>query len=379
MSRHQALHQHHVSQFVRGVLPSLALMAALSFAGESHVVLAAGSSGSEPGRTAAEHENAPLSLPASPAAILELAETSWSKGLFRLASRQSAVLLLDDSRLSQQELSRLYLLKARLELTFEQVENARYWLGKMERVNPGAVLDPVKDPPELHALWQEAQAAGQRVAPRSSPALLGDTLPRPVALAVLPLGVGHFDAGRPKDGFLFLSTSLLMITGAMPIAESGGGASSKDVEDRSRDRARDRAHLFSGLTLTGVYGYELLSMMPDLYARNRVVADRVYRGLSVAPFGAAQFKNGDTLTGLTVAATQAVLLTGATVSTDARQRRTMLGLFAFSWLYSAVDGVAGHKAWAAPTMTSNAIRLYPDLVRTEDGAVMPALNLRLSI
>jgi hypothetical protein len=266
-------------------------------------------------------DDAPLSLPASASEILDLAEASWNKGAFKLASRQTAALLLDDSRLSQSELIRLYLLKARLEISFGHEEDVRFWLEKVARINTKVVLDPVKDPPVLHQQWSEVSAA-RSTTPQNT--LQDKTRPRPVILAVLPFGLGHFDAGRVKDGFLFLSLSLLNVSA-------------------SRE--------FTGISAAGIWGWELLSIMPDLYSRNRPVAENVYKGLSFAPFGAAQFKNGDTVKGMVLGTFQVLTLTAATITTDRRQRNNALGALGISWIYGSIDSWAGHRAWTAPKIT----------------------------
>ena len=269
----------------------------------------------------ATESEAPLSLPSSPSEILDLAEASWNKGAFKMASRQAAALLLDDSRLSQSELVRLYLLKARLEISFGHDEDVRFWLEKVARINTKVVLDPVKDPPLLHEQWAEATAA-RFATPQTT--MQDKTRPRPVVLAVLPFGIGHFDAGRVKDGFLFLSLSLLNVS---------------------------TTRSFTGISAAGIWGWELLSIMPDLYSRNRPVAENVYRGLSFAPFGAAQFKNGDTVKGLALGTFQILTLTAATITTDERQRRSALGVLGASWIYGTIDSWSGHRVWTAPKMT----------------------------
>lgn len=257
---------------------------------------------------------ASLAFGADDASLKEI-DQLFASGDFEGTQKRVNELLVKDTDLPAERRAQLYLMKARLELAYGHHGELRLWLGKAKRANPSLALDPVKDPPQLVAVWDDLKRAG------------GEARPKPegtgsFAIGMLPLGIGHFDAGRYKDGALFLSLESL-----------AGLAASTSVHGSGA---------FGALTITGAYGYELLDMLPELARRGESGAGTVRYMLSYFPFGVGQAKNREPLKAVSLAALQSVLLTAGSLAPEAGQRNTSFGLLGLVWAYGVLDAVSNH-------------------------------------
>jgi hypothetical protein len=258
-------------------------------------------------------------------APLAAAERLYASGDYDAASRVLNELLVKDQEQPPPARARLYLMKARLELAYGRQSEIRLWLAKAHAANPQLTLDPVKDPPSLIAAWGDLRPGGG--APTASG---GSALGFVVGL--LPLGLGHFEAERTKDGALFLTSEALLLLAGATLPNGGD------------DAAHERARLATGVSLLGAYGYELADLLPDLARQSPDGAAMVRWSLSLAPFGAAQAKNGQTLKALAFGALDAALVTAATLAPDEDQRHAAAAAFGVAWAYGILDGFLNQRS-----------------------------------
>ncbi len=262
------------------------------------------------------------------AAKLKDAEALYAAGDFESASRGLNEILIRDQGLSPEARARLYLLKARLELAYGRSSEIRLWLAKAHDANPTLALDPVKDPPQLNAIWEDLKQEGGAALPESKPA--GGGLGN-FYVGLLPLGIGHLDAGKYKDGLLFTSSEALFLLASSMV-------------EKKRDQ-----RILGTLAFLGAYGYELFDLLPTQTTRDADSAASLRFGLSFFPFGVAQAKNGDYTKAFGIATVESVLLTVGVMSTGESQRNVALGLFMAAWAYGILDGVANHQDRLADT------------------------------
>jgi hypothetical protein len=267
------------------------------------------------------------------AGSLAVGEQLYAAGDYDGASQQINELLARDGTLPAAERARAYLMKARLELAYGRQAEIHLWLAKACQANPQLTLDPVKDPPSLIAAWRELRKHQTQTAARAE----AQESPGRFLAGLLPFGLGHVEAGRPKDGALFLSAESLALLAAATLPRG---------EDDHADHPR--AHRLGAGLLLGLYGYELVDLLPELTAYEPSWASGLSYGLSFAPFGVAQAKNHEPVKAAALAAVDAVLLTAATMGTDDAQRRAALGLLGVAWVYGIVDGLLNHGSAGAP-------------------------------
>ncbi len=93
----------------------------------------------------------------TPDAILSRAEDHYSHGNFP-AAQNELNLLSPTQQLNNAERGRFYLLMARLDFVFNKGGTARQWLEKLYTAQPTAKLDPVADPPEALAIWEQIKS-----------------------------------------------------------------------------------------------------------------------------------------------------------------------------------------------------------------------------
>lgn len=259
---------------------------------------------------------------ASTASKLKEVEALFAAGDFESAARGVNEALVHDQSLPSEAQARLYLMKARLEMAYGRVSEIRLWLAKAHEANPGLALDPVKDPPQLNQIWEDLKKT------KGAPAVVAQQTTGGTgsfAVGLLPIGIGHFDAGRFKDGLLFASSEALFLL-----------ASTTVVDDKKNQ------YVLGGVSFVGIYGYELYDMLPTLASSHPESAHSLRFGLSFFPFGVAQAKNGDSAKAFALASIQSVLLTLGVTSEKTGQRNVALGLFAAGWAYGVLDGVSNH-------------------------------------
>ncbi len=283
----------------------------------------------------------------SAATQLKEAEALFAAGDFESASRGINEILVQDQSLPAEAQARVYLMKARLEMAFGRGAEIRLWLGKAYDANPGLALDPVKDPPQLNATWEDLKRTRGTPAAVAQQTTGGTGL---FAVGLLPLGIGHFDAGRFKDGLLFTSSEALFLLASTTVVD--------DKEDQ---------YVLGGLSFLGIYGYELYDMLPSFAPAQAESAQSLRFALSFFPFGVGQAKNGDSAKAFGLASMQSVLLTLAVTSEKDGQRNVALGLFTAGWAYGILDGVSNHAEKSASRFR---FRVVPTASSARPGAAL---------
>lgn len=273
------------------------------------------------------------------------AETFFKVGEY--ANSEEVINRIDPAeKFSDADLSRFLLLHARLEMVFGRTDNARIWFEKLVQHNPKLRLDPVIDPPEAIAIWEDL-AAQERFMKRerkaNAQAESASPTPSPEAatkqgstfwVGLMPFGIGHFDAGRPVAGSAFLSGEALSLY-VSPLFAGGETLSPKYTENRRNERMHVR---MSELTFLGLWGYEVLDMLPHLEEADARRVPSVRKALSFAPFGAAQFKNNQPKKGWTFGVIETALVGYCVSSAKPQQRRIAANVLAGTMLYGAYDG-----------------------------------------
>lgn len=256
-------------------------------------------------------------------------EQIYEAGDYKKALQQVDNQLLRDFELTGHERARLYLLRARLLYAFDRIPEITFWLRKSHASDQTITLDPLLDPPVLidtmRNIRQEEEGFSERqsaVRGREGSFLVG----------VMPFGIGHMDAGKLKEGTLFLATETLLIVASQTVANDSSG---------------NRSRILGVMGFLGTYSYELLDMLPELMVRDRDKADSLRYGMNFAPFGVAQAKNGDLGKAFGFAALQSILLTVGAANDDRETRTAAYSALGISWVFSMVDGFSSFPSASA--------------------------------
>jgi len=308
---------------------------------------------------------------------LERAERHFSNGSFEKAAEDLNPLLVDDSALGRAEKSRLYLLKARLDLAFGNDSNLDIWLGRAFKSDPSLNLDPLNDPPLLVTRWTELKrraAAAPKdltILPKQKPGqaeVAGvDSTGKSFAAGLMPFGLAQLNAGRHKDAALFFSASLLplVIAQDLPAPEDAPGGW---ITPR-------RPEFFGGIALLGVYGYQLLDMSTELFDRNPTTAQTVYAGLSLAPFGVGQLRNDEPMKALAFALVEGTALAIAGFSDNEQHRNAAFAVFSGAAVIGAADATMGFRAATLQKRAGQRFHVWPLFAHTNRAAVGVGLKL----
>lgn len=337
---------------------------------------------------------------------LQQAEKLFARGRFDEANRLVMALIGTPSGLLGPELSRALLLKARLENAFGRDRQMLVWLEKLYAHDPMARLDPLLDPPHafdhLRTLrksgtllsGQKAQPAvksplgtqgkvpaGQtptaQIPAGQTPAgdgqnselsepsdespsglkAMEDALLKQDAylrqesrfwVGLLPFGIGHFDAEQYSQGLLYLGGEVSVLLAATEMGQRETRAARQTLSDRSaRVSNRDTANgsFIATFGFLGLWGHEVVDMVPELARRDPSKTEWLRYGLSFFPFGVGQLKNGDSSKALAIAGVESVLMTLSVLAPRDDHRGIATALFYVSLFYGAYDGWANH-VWA---------------------------------
>jgi len=245
-------------------------------------------------------------------------ERLYAFGAFEEAAQEANRLLERDEDLDRSTRSRLYLMKARIEVAFGRSGDIGLWLAKAKRLQPDLAPDPVKDPPPMIEGWEALQTRAQGLSSE------GGGRAR-FLIRLLPFGIGHFDAGRQRDGGFFWATeSLLLMSAAM----LGG----QPIQDSAR-----RARVLASLGFLGIYGYELYDRSDAITSQYASWSLGFRDGLRLLPFGVGQAVNNETLKAAGFLSVQSLLLVVATTLESPSGRRVALSGFGAVWAYSVLD------------------------------------------
>lgn len=306
-------------------------------------------------RPVATHADPQAQAPdAAPAAeALQAMRDHYASGRFEEADQSASALLTRELTRAQE--AEVVLTKARLSYVFNKDDAMLEWLRRLHQTEPHAQVDPLRDPPELVEAWRELQ--------RANPGGLADTediLRKESRFWILlaPLGIGHFDANRHRDGLVFLSSEvslLALLALQSPLQDS---------------RTTRNLHGMASAGLLGLWSLEVWDRMEVMRERDADKAQSVRYWLSFAPFGVAQLKNGDTEKALGVAGIQAASLAVWVLGPKGAATNLGRSLFYVSWLYGAYDGWARHRTTAGPASVQIAPHVSLAGRHTEVGAAL---------
>ncbi|NBW80135.1 hypothetical protein EBR21_00120 [bacterium] len=219
---------------------------------------------------------------------IQTAESFFDSGNFSSADQLAENCLIQQPLPAQNELAKIYMLKARLAFAFKKEKEMESWLRKAAEADPSAKMSQLRDPPQLFAMWtrvaseaktlQETQRekSAEKSTPQASDHSLASSSPRnddttggkksataPDAtpqspayerskfqesfisvessikskvrfgMGLLPLGIGHIAHNQIWEGSTFLvsESALLLLTSGL--AES------------TRQRIRDSSSSYS--------------------------------------------------------------------------------------------------------------------------------------
>lgn len=147
-----------------------------------------------------------------PATDLKQVETLYAAGEYEGAARGVNELLIKDQELPAEIRARAFLMKARIEMAYGQASESRVWLAKAYEVNPSLTLDPVKDPPQLHAIW--GQVKGGSKGPATQATNAQDDRLRYI-MSYMPFGVAQTKNGHYERALLIgVGQTILAAVGA---------------------------------------------------------------------------------------------------------------------------------------------------------------------
>lgn len=284
----------------------------------------------------------------SGATQLERAEASYLKGDYDRALK-AARTLEASGRAPAALRPRLYLLLARLAAVYEDEANVRRWLKALYAVEPQTQLDVYNDPPMLFNTWQAMIAAAPKPPPPSgSPSPAASAAPPPPSAAgtasaakakpavnprahsigwvsYLPFGIGHFDEDQYQTGLAFLALDLGAVYGSIAMA---GTAQGGDQTPRL---------LVGPAAVFGLYGYELLDLLPTLSGRNAESGESLRDALPFFPLGVGQAANGEIGKAIGFGVVQAGFLAEAVTTDDDGLRRLSTAGFVAAYAYGCYD------------------------------------------
>lgn len=309
---------------------------------------------------------------------LEAAKRFYEQGDYQAADRKLDILALREAHLGLEALKELYVYKSRVEFAFGRLEKMKLWLDRLHRLDASYELDPAFDSWAARAYFSELQ---QRRSGRDTP---GESDHDPAHtespdaekpedhehspgddaslfeqlhaeqdklreasqfwVGLLPLGIGHFDAGRYRWGAVYMGSEIL----ALLVASRFGVESAEDTRATYADDASEDDSSFfvlMGLSgFVGLWGYEVLGLMDLQIERDHQKAEWLHLGLSFVPFGVGQLKNGEPEKAIGFAAVQSsfLLLSGLAPTGTLRSLSGALGTV--SLLYGAYDGWAHHRS-----------------------------------
>ncbi len=321
--------------------------------------------------------------------LLLKAEREFELGNFRASEDYEVETSKSQSKLSLTEKERLFLLQARLAFAFQRgnasIDDA---FDRLAGVNPRATLDALKDPPQLFSRWQEAVARASasnssKAPPSPKPPLLQNPMVAKIDSAVrdgsdfwlglFPFGVGHFIHNESGKGATYLALETVYLLAMSSFLDgynqnnqyNGGRNSSSSLANWETESAKEATYALAlPLGFAGLWGYELLDMVPVLAKSNAQGAAWTRFALSFAPFGVAQYKNGERVKAIGLASTQATLLLLSGYMGNASGRDTARVLFLGSLLFGAYDGWRGHNWEVVPaTQPRLQFSIFPFLAK----------------
>lgn len=303
-----------------------------------------------------------------PLAALAEAEKSFDLGQFHLAEQQADACLKQLTAYSATEKGRLFLLKSRLSFAFQRKAEMESWLKESFQADNEVKVSRLKDPPELISFLEKLQSDENKKITATPASGLDQTASAPRASApqkpfdadlksgarfvvgLLPFGVGHFVNNQvwPGASFMLAQSSLLMLGSGL--AETTIKRASDDNSPFNRNEAdyarfSDQATAYTLLGVGGffgLWGFEVLHILPTLAQDNPTGAQWARFATSFAPFGVAQIKNGERSKALGLAAAEALFLLLSGSLPLQGQRSLALTFFAGSIVFGMVDGWLNH-------------------------------------
>lgn len=307
----------------------------------------------------------------SAATELARAERLYDSGEYEKARDTLDKLVKRESLITQAERSKLYQLRARVEYAFSGESGLRLWLAKLVDNDSSYELDPIQDPPAAHNILKEIKEK-RGVANAKPPPTFETRSParelreheepwRAEAkywVRLLPFGIGHFETGDYVSGGAFLGSEVAVLVAAASTADDEFNARERDskwwrapstTDSLDRTGAQYYSSVLGTFGFLGLWSHEVVHLLPEITATHKERGEWIRYGLSFAPFGAAQLKNGQVGKAIGLGVVQTALLTGGVVARTQQVRDTMVSLFFVSMIYGGLDGWLNHE-WDATSV-----------------------------
>jgi hypothetical protein len=286
-----------------------------------------------------------------PAEILTQAEDQYSQGNYENSKRFVDLLASGGIILGTDLRIRYIVLNCRLNSVYENKEQMELWLNKLNEVDRKFEFDPYTDPPYLFSRWKEIRAANNGPSRLNGKSFLGTGLSEDEVknrsrfwVALMPFGLGHFDASQPRTGALYLSGELLLFY----------LMSSQSTSYNHKPVSTGAIGFFG---LLGAWGYEVNDLMPELMNRDEFRAEELRYYLSLAPFGAGQAKNGEFAKAAAMGAAQTFFIGAASISQNDGAKAVATFGALLSYAYGAYDSWIHHSTFSLDKAKSSKFSL----------------------
>ncbi len=276
---------------------------------------------------------------------LDIASSQYDRGEFESCDGTLNQIAGKFSELQLEEKEKFLIIKTRLAFVFELgEEKTKSFLKQIYELNPAFKLDINKDSPLSFKIWEELQGKNIIVADEKKELQIQKidqketTIKEAISFwpKILPFGFGHFDSEKPVKGSLFLMTEFSLLVGSSMISHS------KEIRNGTPTLSSAYGTLLGVFGFGSLWAYEILDLMPDLYSADLYKARWTRYVLSIAPFGAAQAKNGHFDKAIALGLTQLSLISIA-IASKYENIRTLAGTtFFITVLYGSYDGWKNH-------------------------------------
>ncbi len=281
------------------------------------------------------------------------AESLFFNGEYTKAEKILTSIDFKSEDVSQAEKIKYFVLRARISSAFERDGDVSLWLSELYDQDPNHEFDPYVDSPQMIYAWNQIKKKRAKELPEERKNFMGTGLKESELkekskfwAALLPFGFGHFATEQYQPGFMFLFSELLLIY----LNTGGNGYLGQN---------QGTGNSFTTFAFAGAWSYEVLDLMPYLYAQNPKMTNRIRYFMSIAPFGAGQGKNGEWFKALGIGATQ-LLFWQLTLTSDNTETQDIAQFgIVLSYLYGVYDAWINHQPLSGDQATATRIEMTP--------------------